>query len=73
MLNIMKNLRIGLILYFEWFTKVHNTFVKHFKTFAIIIYGNPTFLLSFHRNTFSIQIIAVILQINSQYLHEEQF
>lgn len=73
MLNIMKNLRIGLIFFSEWFTKVHNTFVKLFKTFAIIIYGNPTFLLSFHRNIFSIQIIAVILQINSQYLHEEQF
>ena len=62
MLIIMKNLRIVLFCIFEWFTKVHNTFVKHFKTFAIIIDGNPTFLLSFHRTTFSIQIIAVILQ-----------
>lgn len=73
MLNIMKKFSDRLDFFPEWFTKVHNTFVKHFKTFAIIIYGNPTFLLSFHRNTFSIQIIAVILQINSQYLHEEQF
>ena len=73
MLNIMKIIVDRLDFFSEWFAKVHNTFVKHFKTFAIIIYGNPTFLLSFHRNIFSIQIIAVILQINSQYLHEEQF
>ena len=73
MLNIIKKLWIGLIFISEWFAKVLNTFVGLSKTFAIIIYGNPTFLLSFHRNIFSIQIIAVILQINSQYLHEEQF
>lgn len=62
MLNIMKIIVDRLDFFSEWFAKVHNTFVKHFKTFAIIIYGNPTFLLSFHRNIFSIQIIAVILQ-----------
>ena len=73
MLNIIKKLWIGLIFISEWFAKVPNTFVRPSKTFAIIICGNLTFLLSFHRNIFSIQIIAVILQINSQYLHEEQF
>ena len=73
MLNIMNKFSDRPYFFSEWLAKVSNTFVKLFKTFAIIIYGNPTFLLSFHRNTFSIQIIAVILQINSQYLHEEQF
>ena len=73
MLNIIKKFADRLYFFSEWFAKVSNTFVRPSKTFAIIIYGNPTFLLSFHRNIFSIQIIAVILQINSQYLHEEQF
>ena len=73
MLNIMKKIADRLDFFSDWFANARKTFVKLFKIFAIIIYGNPTFLLSFHRNIFSIQIIAVILQINSQYLHEEQF
>ena len=62
MLNIMKKFVDRLDFFSEWFAKVPNTFFKLSKTFAIIIYGNPSFLLCFHRNIFSIQIIAVILQ-----------
>ena len=73
MLNIMNKFADRLYFFSEWFAKVPNTIVRPSIIFAIIIYGNPTFLLSFHRNIFSIQIIAVILQIKSQYLHEGQF
>ena len=48
MLNIMKKFSDRLDFFSEWFAKVRNTFVKLSKTFAIIICGNPTFLLSFH-------------------------
>ena len=48
MLNIIKKFADRLYFFSEWFAKVSNTFVRPSKTFAIIIYGNPTFLVSFH-------------------------